>query len=676
MVLNVNLKDLKLKAAYNSEWDDILNDFYIPCLSVSSTYKRMSGYFSSATFALAASGVANFIMNGGSMEFIIGVSLSKEDFDAIMTGLKNPEKVVAEIIINDLNSLEDEMRKNYIKMLAWMVAKKTLELKIAITEKGMFHQKVGILQDAEGNSISFSGSDNETAAGWMLNVEEFKVFRSWNEDEIKYLHADVSSFGKFWNKETKRTKIIDLPDAVKEKLIEIAPQSKKEFESIVAFVNSRAKQNKKAKELRPYQETAINKWEKSGYRGIFEMATGTGKTYTAINCIKRLLSKKKERLSIVITCPYTHLVEQWIKELQGEGLEGVPVYGSSAAWQSDIERKMADLRLAYRDYVILVTTYDTFATPVFRDMLKNTSVFLIADEMHSSGSEERVDYLSDEYEFRLGLSATPSRWLDQIGTNRILSYFGGVIFTFDLKEAIDKHFLVPYEYYPHLVELTGGELGEYVRITKRIAMAAAKSPSADRDKQIKLLLIKRRNIIKNAIMKFGEFDRLIATMKDINHVLVYCSDKQIDEIMDTLRKKAMPFHRFTHEENGKERSKILEKFTTGEYKMIVAIKCLDEGVDVPSTETAIILASSGNPKEFIQRRGRILRLSPETGKKKATIHDIIVVPPKEVIEFGNPKLEKDILRRELERYEEFAHAAMNPLHSTNIIIDLVNRYKL
>ena len=671
----MNLKDVELKPAYNSEWDDILNDFYIPCLSVSSTYKRMSGYFSSATFALAASGVANFIMNGGMMKFIIGVSLSKEDFDAIMKGLKDPEKVVAETIINDLDTLEDEMRINYIKMLAWMVAKKTLELKIAITEKGMFHQKVGILQDAEGNSISFSGSDNETAAGWTLNIEEFKVFRSWNEDEIKYFYADMNSFERFWSKETKSTKIIDLPEAIKEKLIQIAPKSQKEFESVVMLVNS--KQNKKTKTPRPYQEAAVNKWEANNYRGIFEMATGTGKTYTAITCIKRLLSdKKKTGLAIVIACPYTHLVEQWIKEMQAEGLEGIPVYGASAAWVPDIERKMADLRLAYRDYVILVTTYDTFATPKFRELLKNTSVFLIADEMHSSGSEERVDYLSDDYKFRLGLSATPSRWLDPIGTNRILSYFGGVIFTFDLKEAIDKHFLVPYEYYPHLVELTGEELGEYVRITKRIAITASKPPSSEKDKQIELLLIKRRNIIKNAIMKFGEFDRIIAGIKDINHVLVYCSDKQIDEIMDTLRKKAMPFHRFTHEENSKERSKILEKFTTGEYKMLVAIKCLDEGVDVPSTETAIILASSGNPKEFIQRRGRILRTSIETGKKKATIYDIIVVPPREVIEFGNPKLEKDILRRELERYEEFARAAMNPLYSTNIIIDLVNRYKL
>lgn len=672
----LSLKDLSLKAVYNSDRDNILDEFYIPCLSQATVYKRISGYFSSTSFALAAMGIANLIMNKGKMKFIVGLNLSEEDFNAVQEGLKNTDKIISETIINDLSTLEDELQKNCIKMLAWMIANNTLELKIAITDKGIFHQKIGILQDDEGNNISFSGSDNETASGWMLNVEEFKVFRSWNEAESKYLTIDLSNFEKFWNDRAERTKVIDLPTAIKDKLIAIAPNSEKEFRLLADFIAVRTKQIKKAKRLRDYQEDAISNWVAHNYLGIFEMATGTGKTFTSINCIKRIFSDKGKGILTVIVCPYTHLVDQWIKELQDNGLDATPIFGSSAKWIPEAERKLADLRLGYRDYGIFVTTYDTFASQAFKDITKNQRALLICDEVHSAGSEERVDYLTESFEFRLGLSATPNRWLDPIGTDKIIKYFGGVVFTFGLKEAINKKFLVPYEYYPHIVELSNPELDEYTKLTRRLGIAYSKPPSEKKDRDISILLIKRRNIVKNAINKLPEFDRLVSGMNEIKYLLVYCSDQQITQVMNMLRNKTLPFHRFTHSESTKERNNILEKFASGEYQILVAMKCLDEGVDVPATETAIILASSGNPKEFIQRRGRILRLSPETGKKKAIIHDIIVIPPKNVFDQGNPKLEKDILRRELERYEEFSRSSMNPLHSTNIIINLIEEYQL
>ena len=311
----MSFQELELKSDYDSEEDDILNDFYIPVLARSKRYYRLAGFFSSSALAVAAKGIAPFIQNGGIMRLIVGATLQKSDVEAIKLGHEDPEKILSETMIRSLNDIYEELIRDHVRALAWLVARNQLEIKVAIVvdgagypldyntamKTGIFHQKVGILEDSEGNVISFSGSINETATSWENNIEEFKVFRSWIDGEKDHLIADKSKFEKYWYGKTKRVKVIDIPSAVREHLIRMAPDD---------------------------------------IKGIFEMATGTGKTYTAIGCILELI-KTEKRLFVVIACPFKHLIRQWKDNLMKFGLSGHEVYGSVTGW----EDKLANLSL-------------------------------------------------------------------------------------------------------------------------------------------------------------------------------------------------------------------------------------------------------------------------------------------------------------------------------------------
>ncbi|WP_405293350.1 DEAD/DEAH box helicase family protein, partial [Methanobrevibacter sp.] len=281
------LKNADIKFKYDSDKDNLVEEFYIPVLSNSIEYYRMSGYFSSSSLAISARGIADFIINGGKMKLLCNAQLTKEDYEIIEETNQNSVDYIQRLFIDDLHSIEDEFIKDHVKALGWMLANGFLEIKIAIPKdkKGIFHSKVGILKDNENNRISFSGSDNETAAGWLYNIEEFKVFRSWDSGEEKYVESDLNTFNDYWNGITERTDIIDLPSAVKDELIEFAPISRKELVVI-------SRKTRKPINLREYQEDAIDSWFAHDCRGLFEMATGTGKTITSLSAFKQLSSTK------------------------------------------------------------------------------------------------------------------------------------------------------------------------------------------------------------------------------------------------------------------------------------------------------------------------------------------------------------------------------------------------
>ena len=315
----MGLKDLDLKISYDSDIDDILNDFYIPALSNSIKYKRSVGFFSSKSLAVAAEGISNFITNGGNMELICGTKLKGKDLDIIKKAHRNPEEVIEEFFLDELENLEEGFVNDHVRALGWMVANGRLKLKIAIImdengipleeNKGILHQKIGILKDIDGNCISFSGSNNETAAGWINNVEEFKVFRSFKEHEMEYQKTDDKKFNDLWNGKSKRMRVIDSPTAIKEKLMKIAPEKIEDLKLNEKFTDKEKEITKKIK-LWDYQNEAIKNWIENNKNGIFEMATGTGKTFTALGCLSKEL-ENNEKLLVVISCPYQHLVQQW-----------------------------------------------------------------------------------------------------------------------------------------------------------------------------------------------------------------------------------------------------------------------------------------------------------------------------------------------------------------------------
>ena len=664
-----SLKGLALKASYDSDEDNILEDFYVPVLSSATKYDRLAGYFSSSILGTAAQGMARFIQNGGRMRLVTCVHISEQDLRAINDGSTNPEEVLSRAILSKLD-VKDQLEQDHVAALAGMVARGDLEIKFAvpysedhgfaqIDGNSIYHQKIGVLYNGADNMISFSGSINETGKAWGGNIEEFKVFCRWKPGQDAYCDSDAKKFEKFWHNRSKNTKVFDLPSAVRDRLIAIAP------EQDTAGTG---------RPLRYYQKDAIDSWLENDKHGILEMATGTGKTLTAIKCIKKILDESKDRNLIVITCPLIHLVAQWADELKKWDIKSRQVYGSFASWKRDLGNGIHRLNSGAREYLVVVTTHATFSGKKFIQIIalskvKNT---IIADEVHRMGAEKTREGMLDSYEYRLGLSATPERYFDDEGTKDIIEFFGGVVFKYGIDRAISDGFLTHYLLYPHVVYMNSDETDRYHGYSKALAVEQSKEqPDPER---IKNLSIKRSSIVKSSVNKLVKFKEIMQSNR-LDHCLVYCADmNQLDATNKVLHEAGVMFHRFTSEEDMRERKKLLHEFDKGDVDALLAIKCLDEGVDVPSTKTAIILASSQNPIEYVQRRGRILRRSD--GKDHAVIHDMIVLPQSLPEDESYTDSEKKMIKSELRRLWEFARSSDNPGCSQNLIRDVSEKYGL
>lgn len=436
-------------------------------------------------------------------------------------------------------------------------------------------------------------------------------------------------------------------------------------------------------EQRPYQKAAIQAWAEAGGQGILNMATGTGKTVTSLLAATHIKETVDGRLALVIAVPYQHLVEQWASDVRDFGANPVMAFESRVQWQEPLERRVLEFNNEYRDSFVVVTTHKTFASEPFQrilDRIAGTEQMLIADEVHHLGASDLRMALPQSVPLRLGLSATPERWYDDRGTDILLRYFGeGIVYEYSLQRAIDNGSLCEYYYVPHIVELTADEEEEYLRLSRKIARLAARMDDGlgDADLQdesgMKAVLFKRARLLGTAEQKLERLVSLLERGEEIRHTLVYCGDgsvdddvagrtkRHVDTTVETLRRNlGIRARRFTARESQSERQELLDRFAAGDLAALVAIRCLDEGVDVPSTRTAYILASSSNPRQFVQRRGRILR--PDKDKPYAVIHDFVVAPPKRVFtdetsdEFST---ERSLIRKELQRVELFAGAARN-----------------
>lgn len=702
----MNFENLDIKRAYSSDSDDIIHDFYIPVLENAVEYNRLAGFFTSTSLAIAAKGIMGLIRNGGLYKLLVSAKLSKQDVEVLVDSQKRSEDLIEEKMIEELEHIEDAFVRDHVFALGWMVANKKLEIKVAtactadgellsyknVLRSGLFHQKVGILKDAKGNTVTFSGSINETAKGWLENIEEFKVFRDWKSGEQEYVVTDIAKFEKFWNNESPKIRTIDVPQAVKMKLIEIAPSDI----STVDLSKWYKKREPKKIKLFDHQNKAIAAWFENDKKGIFEMATGTGKTFTALGCLKRLAAKEQHLLT-VIACPYNHLIRQWLDDIMEFGLlyDCIIADSSNYQWKHELANYLLDLKSGVGNQLIVLTTHDTFPTDNFTQLIRSTTTkrLLIVDEVHGIGAPYRKRGLKDEYIYRLGLSATPKRWFDEEGSKKVYDYFGGTVYEFSLADAINtinpvtgESFLAPYEYKPYFVFLTAEELQQYEEeTTKIVKLYHGAKLNEERDKWFSLLCIKRQKIITNCINKYEAFKSILDKIgQNIKYCLVYCSENQIDHVRKILSDRNIIASDFTQKEGTKpaaeydglsEREFLLQEFSNSNYKVLISMKCLDEGIDIPEARIGIIMASSGNPRQYIQRRGRLLRRSP--AKKQATIYDILVMPPTfDYMPKDLMDLEKRIIRKELKRYKEFANIAMNDLECLNKIFEIENRYNL
>lgn len=677
----MTLRDVKLKRVYSlgTGDDDVVNQFYIPVLENSIDYRRIAGYFTSNTLALAAKGISGLIKNNGKMRLLTSPNLQKEDLDCISNFVTNPEGQVTEIFLHELDSLEYEELaiKDHVKALAWMLQHNLLEIKIAIPSfkngeldpRSLFHSKVGYLRDSEGNEVTFSGSINETYSAWVNNIEEFKVFYSWGTaTDVSFIKSDKDAFDLYWYNLSLTVKCIDLPEAVMKKFLKIAPKSIDDLESF---------KKKSNVTLRHYQEDAISKWFANDKQGIFEMATGTGKTLTAVGCLSQLL-KEEDELFVIILCPLADLKTQWSDSIREYGVPIKPVEIKT----NDLGLLLADMNQGIRHQEIVISTYQAFTGKKFREQLKNQltnrkfKTLIIADEVHRTGAEinkESLLELSDCFDYRLGLSATPSRLFDEEGTNMIIDYFGGTVYEFSLQAAIsgdnpeEKQFLVPYSYHPIFVSLTDDEEEQYRTYTRWILIAKQNNDGSQNKKADILKLLRyRADIIKRCENKIPAVFDFLDKNPNIDNLLVFTIDKQIDEIHQLFVDKRISVHMFTQEQDPKrhknelsEREDIIQKFVAKKYKALISMKCLDEGVDIPSASNGLIVASTTNPREYIQRLGRILRLSGE--KTKADVYDIVVL-------HGSGSLKKGtLIDSELKRCEFLAENSNEPVTCSQTI---------
>jgi len=440
-------------------------------------------------------------------------------------------------------------------------------------------------------------------------------------------------------------------------------------------------------QIREYQQNAIKNWFRNNCKGLLEMATGTGKTITALSAIAKL-GEVTQRLAVIIVCPYTHLVDQWVKDIILFNMSPIVAYRSRKLWENDLANYVSAFNTGGLNHFCLITTNATYATATMQQVISSLKgdVVFVADEAHHLGAEKSRKHLNENFPYRLALSATPNRWFDDEGTTALINYFGGkVVFEFGLNQAIGQ-FLTEYYYYPHIIALDEDESEKYFEITRKIMKIYPKedTPSAD-NKSIEGLLIERARVINHARNKLWKLKEIMQGHKDESHNIVYCGDsnvdgeKQLDAVVKLLGTDLnMKVHTFTSREDGKTRKKLLDRFETGELQTLVAIKCLDEGVDVPATQRAFILASSTNPREFIQRRGRVLRKHPN--KKYSYIHDFIVIPRMlKDIKFIEPSVfntERNMIKRELKRFSEFADLALNGPQAHQKLNEIKHAYNL
>jgi DNA phosphorothioation system restriction enzyme len=690
------LAELRLKTRYRTGEDDLVADFYLPCLRVASQYDRAVGYFTSGALALAAPALAPFLGNGGRMRLVTSPRLTEADVAAMVAGYESREEVVVGALRRELeaNDLPDPVRDT-LSCLSWLIAHDRLEVRIALLADGqaagIYHEKIGVIRDAEGTRVAFQGSANESVGGLVRNFESILVFSSTRAEQAPLVDQLDRDFQMLWDRQLPNLEVIDFPEAARRTLIETYTPDRAERLVERATGGPRLPAPPDTLEIRPYQREAMTAWFAARGGGVLEMATGTGKTIVALAIATRMAEERasdRAGLAIVVVCPYTHLVGQWMSEAGDFGFNPVACFGGHQQWESDLRARLLELQYGARLTVMAIATNDTFATPPFQRMLKGlpSASLLIADEMHNLGAPALRQALPEHLKFRLGLSATPERHRDEAGTAALRQYFGKTVFELGLKEAIQRKALTPYRYHPIVIELNETELQSYLELSDRIGQRwAIAGDEAEGDDVLEALLIRRARLIASASGKIPRLVELLEPARASTHNLVYCGDgrvasddredeRQVDAVVRALGTELrMAVRRYTADEDAVERGVLRDSFARGEIQVLVAIRCLDEGVDIPETRRAYILASSTNPRQFIQRRGRVLRRAK--GKDIADIYDFIVVPPASADAHRHPA-EQRLMARELERVIEFAGVAVNGPEAMAALRDLRMRYNL
>lgn len=716
--------------------------FFNDCLENSKEFDLQLGYFSSATISVLADGFATFISNGGKMRLVINHIVSEEDKDAINKGVHGG--IIECFDLTNFESLRqtfDEYQQQFFECLAFLIYNKRIDIRIIKprNKKGISHTKSGQFRD--GDSItSFTGSANFTISGLFNNLEEIKIDRSDSIDMMvqKRIMSQRDEFDTIMNGKKKNVEylspeklisaittnygdkdieeLLDVEAKLRKIKHERAVRERQQGKNVVCEVHDIAPSFPYPQGPREYQKIAFENWKNNKQKGLFAMATGTGKTITSLNCLFEIYQRKGYYKAIIFV-PTITLVNQWEQECRKFRFSNITkVYSKNLTWRDEVERILFNEKyktdkepeVSY----IIISTYASYAREKVFNVLNGFDkkrLLLIADECHNMGSGSLVKRLKDiPYLRRIGLSATPERQFDDEGNEKLRKFFGSeesYTYEYSMEEAINKGVLCKYMYYPHLVQLTQEEMDAYVELTDRIAkyFNFDKGRFDDIDDNLKMLLLARKRIVHKAERKLDVFKNIIEkryqTKGNLKYTLVYVPEGNMPDYIgsndDFDRSEDIGDDNDTEHlinqytqvvtevddhvtvrkfvSGQKDREEILSDFADGKLQVLTSMKCLDEGVDVPRSELAIFCSSTGNPRQFIQRRGRVLRTHPD--KKMAELHDLVVVPEL------NPnstsfRMEQSLLRGELMRVNNFALLSENPSFSEMELRDVMNHYGL
>lgn len=705
------LSDVFFKHSYSSGYDEP-KDFFTEALIESSTFDLGLGFFSSSGIRSLSYGFALFIANGGKMRVVMNHILSQEDKEIIEKGQKHLVEDFENHILFDIKKLVETLSKEdeqFFRCLSYLISINRIEFVATVSTKGgLGHDKYGIFKDEKGNKVAFIGSANFSQSALELNGETITVFTSPDDD--KRIAEYQALFDQSWENDTPHLVHIPIEHVktfIREKfpktsLTNLLEEGINLRENIGIDNNIPAKYCKpisrrildkiEFKELEPrfpfpeerrIQIDAYSAWIENGKKGIFAMATGSGKTVTALNCIRKQY-KENGYYKAIIVVPTQALAIQWEHETKSFNYQNIVSTHSDKDWKNILSRYITRSLLDSTKSIILITTYATFNRNDIQSFLKKVrgveTFIYVADEAHNIGSQNSLNHLPEMINWRIGLSATPERIYDDLGSEKLYEFFNSkppkYTYRYTMKQAIEEGILCHYDYYPIFIELTSSEMEEYERISDQLrkyidADTGKYKPDAEK------LLLKRKRIIHKAEKKKIAISDLLEELRQkqkLDYTFVFVPEGYepdysindsyninqddvhiIDEYAQMFKEHGYSYHKYISGLD--DAPSILQNFADGDIQILLSMKCLDEGVDIPRAEHAIFCSSTGNPRQFVQRRGRVLRKCK--GKEKAKIWDLIVTPPN-ILDESN-SIERNLFLNEVKRIINFAALADNQI---------------
>lgn len=662
MAKPTHLRENTYKPTYDSYVDSPIEDFYVPSLAQSIEYNRAVGYFSSAILTVLSEAFTNFAERGGKMNLICSPNLTAGDAVTF-------EEISKSKLLDSLNrSLDqidsDGLIQQPLNLMAGLINSGCLRVKFAIPydpRKEIFHQKIGLFRDDAGETVAFLGSNNESLSGWMemKNSESFSVFTSWRDSNDLERVEDVSKrFTKMWNDQYVGFDVVDFSKSLN--FIERRSQEDIDIPRLKSDLKDWYKkviQERKGLSddwLRSYQRQAVESWIENDHQGVVSFATGAGKTITAIGAIKKWRDDFDKRVAIILV-PSDSLQKQWLKEMRNfdwfKNFDFLLVGGSAKKenWMKGLKDFTSPSR-RHTDDGIVIAVIDSARDKAFYERVSwGKHVLLVADEMHKLGAPSYKEFLENiDVGGLLGLSATPERYNDE--ENIFLSELFGE----ELKPVVDIAYaqelgvLVQYRYRFDTVMLTDDEIEKYQELTRIIGRLSSGSKSNPEDaSRMHVVQSQRANVLKNASAKLGIAAKIIRReYREGSTWLVFCNEQSQLNLLKELIQDLNPFDVHVGMEGDKDETIRLFEAQGG---ILLSIHMFDEGVDIPAIDHALILASSQSKREFIQRRGRVLRVNKNATKGLAEIWDLIVIDSDGMA----------FVDSEADRAMEFARLALN-----------------